>query len=165
MAISPIAGAIYANQVAPQASVIQAEQNAKIDMQNAMAAALANEKEKEVTEVRATEETYHVDPDNEHEKEKNKGQQEREKSNKNENSEQDLSEIEADSLVELETENLDENLENSEEENSSQSRPLKYEHADLLSAKELEARLESLRRAEEAQADDEDKPTFLNLSV
>lgn len=138
MAISPIAGAIYANQVAPQASVIQADQQAKIDMQNAMAAALANEKNKEITEVRATEETYHVDPDNEHEKEKSSQEQ---------------------------SEKNSENSENSELENSENSKPKGYEHAELLSAKELEERLEILRKQEEESQGDEDKPAFLNLSV
>ena len=39
-------------------------------MQNLQAAAVANEKNKEVTEVRPTEETYKIDPENEHEKQK-----------------------------------------------------------------------------------------------
>ena len=38
MAISPVAGAIYANQVAPAASQVQGEQQAKFDIQNALAA-------------------------------------------------------------------------------------------------------------------------------
>ena len=43
MAISPVTGAIYANQVAPAASAIQGEQQAKFDMQSALAAAAASE--------------------------------------------------------------------------------------------------------------------------
>ena len=162
MAISPIAGTIYANQVAPQASVIQADQNAKIDMQNAMAAALANEKDKEISEVRATEETYHLDPKNEHEKEKNN--QEQEKSNEDEQDETENS-----------AENSDENLEQDLSENMStqaeilanepKEQILRYEHAELLSAKELENRLENIRQKEEEQNEDENEPAFLNLSV
>ena len=38
MAISPVAGAIYANQVAPAASQVQGEQQAKFDIQSALAA-------------------------------------------------------------------------------------------------------------------------------
>ena len=48
MAISPVTGAIYANQVAPAASAIQGEQQAKFDMQSALAAAAASEQKKEV---------------------------------------------------------------------------------------------------------------------
>ena len=51
MAISPVTGAIYANQVAPAASAIQGEQQAKFDMQSALAAAAANEQKKEVEEI------------------------------------------------------------------------------------------------------------------
>lgn len=73
MAISPVAAAVYANQVAPAASAIEGSQQARIDMQNAMASALANAKNKEVEEVRPTEETYKIDPENEHEKRGNSG--------------------------------------------------------------------------------------------
>ena len=38
MAISPVAGVIYANQVAPAASQVQGEQQAKFDIQSALAA-------------------------------------------------------------------------------------------------------------------------------
>lgn len=52
MAISPVAGVIYANQVAPAASQVQGEQQAKFDIQSALAAA-ASEQKKEVEEIRA----------------------------------------------------------------------------------------------------------------
>ena len=45
MAISPVAGAIYANQVAPAASQVQGEQQAKFDIQSALAA-VAEQKKK-----------------------------------------------------------------------------------------------------------------------
>ena len=162
MAISPVAGTIYANQVAPQASVIQADQQAKIDMQNAMAAALANEKEKEVTEVRATEETYQVDPDNEHEKERSKEEQERKKSS---DDEQDLAEDFFDDEADDESQNEPEIVANQADLAQKKEQILRYEHAELLSAKELEERLENIRQKEEEQNEDEDKPAFLNLSV
>ena len=68
MAISPVAGAIYANQVAPAASAIQGEQQAKFDMQSALAAAAANEQKKEVEEIRATDEIYKINPDKQEQK-------------------------------------------------------------------------------------------------
>lgn len=67
MAISPVAGAIYANQVAPAASTIQGEQQAKFDIQSALAAA-ASEQKKEVEEIRATDETHKTDPDKQEQK-------------------------------------------------------------------------------------------------
>ena len=76
MAISPVTGAIYANQVAPAASQVQGEQQAKFDMQSALAAAPANEQKKEVEETRATDEIYKINPDKQEQKnakqEKNK---------------------------------------------------------------------------------------------
>ena len=68
MAISPVTGAIYANQVAPAASAIQGEQQAKFDMQSALAAAAASEQKKEVEEIRATDEIYKINPDKQEQK-------------------------------------------------------------------------------------------------
>ena len=68
MAISPVTGAIYANQVAPAASAIQGEQQAKFDMQSALAAAAAREQKKEVEETRATDEIYKINPDKQEQK-------------------------------------------------------------------------------------------------
>ena len=66
MAISPVTGAIYANQVAPAASAIQGEQQAKFDMQSALAAVA--EQKKEVEEIRATDEIYKTNPDKQEQK-------------------------------------------------------------------------------------------------
>ena len=66
MAISPVAGAIYANQVAPAASAIQGEQQAKFDIQSALAAVA--EQKKEVEEIRATDEIYKINPDKQEQK-------------------------------------------------------------------------------------------------
>lgn len=67
MAISPVAGAIYANQVAPAASSVQADELARFDLQNAAANEAVNSKEKQVEEARATEEIYKIDHQNEQE--------------------------------------------------------------------------------------------------
>ena len=66
MAISPVAGAIYANQVAPAASQVQGEQQAKFDIQSALAAVA--EQKKEVEEIRATDEIYKIKPDKQEQK-------------------------------------------------------------------------------------------------
>ncbi|MDY5467289.1 MAG: hypothetical protein SPF98_06870 [Campylobacter sp.] len=66
MAISPVAGAVYANQVAPAASQVQGEQQAKFDMQSALAAVA--EQKKEVEEIRATDEIYKINPDQQEQK-------------------------------------------------------------------------------------------------
>ncbi len=70
MSISPISGIIYANQNMQIPASKQIDFQNKLDLQNVMAAEVLNEKEKEIEEVRPTEESYKIDPQNEHEKEK-----------------------------------------------------------------------------------------------
>ncbi len=85
MAIGPIGNAIYTNQ---QMASVASEQNAaqnKFDLQNLAAAAITNEKEKEVQAVRPTEETGETNEDaerkkrEEEENEKNKEHKDGEK--------------------------------------------------------------------------------------
>ncbi len=70
MSISPISGIIYTNQNMQIPAAKQIEYQNKLDLQNVMAAEVLNEKEREVEEVRPTEESYKIDPENEHEKDK-----------------------------------------------------------------------------------------------
>ena len=79
MAISPVAGAIYANQVAPAASQVQGEQQAKFDIQNALAAVA--EQKKEVEEIRATDEIYKINPDKQEQKNTKQEKKKKEKLN------------------------------------------------------------------------------------
>lgn len=83
MSIGPVGAAIYTNQ---QIATVASEQNAaqnKFDLQNLAAAAIVNEKEKEVSEVRPTEETGETNEDaerkkrEEEENEKNKKDKDR----------------------------------------------------------------------------------------
>ena len=69
MAIGPIGNAIFVNQQTASAASVQGNQNNRFDLQNVAAQAAANEKEKEVMEVRPAEESHEVDPDREHERE------------------------------------------------------------------------------------------------
>ncbi len=71
MAISPLGSVIYTNQNTQAASVKQSDVQNRVDMQNIAAGATANEKGKEIREVRPTEETYKIDPEKEHQKQKN----------------------------------------------------------------------------------------------
>ena len=80
MAISPVTGAIYANQVAPAASQVQGEQQAKFDMQSALAAVA--EQKKEVEEIRATDEIYKTDPERDKQEQKNAKQEKKKKDEK-----------------------------------------------------------------------------------
>jgi len=81
MSIGPIGAAIYTNQAMPVAASEQNAQQNKFDLQNLAAAAIANDKDKEVQEVRPTEETGETNEDaerkkrEEEEKEKNKQKQ------------------------------------------------------------------------------------------
>jgi hypothetical protein len=68
MAIGPIGNAIFVNQQTVAASNVQNAHNNRVDFQNMVAQSLANEKEKEVMEVRPTEENQQVDPDREHQR-------------------------------------------------------------------------------------------------
>ncbi len=68
MAIGAIGNAIYVNQQTAAASSVQNAHNNRVDFQNVVAQASANEKEKEVMEVRPAEENQEVDPDREHQK-------------------------------------------------------------------------------------------------
>lgn len=88
MAIGPIGNAIYVNQ---QMASVAGEQNAalnKFDLQNLAAAAIVNEKEKEVQAVRPTEEIHETNEDaerkkreeEENEKNKEKSEEKEEKS-------------------------------------------------------------------------------------
>lgn len=70
MAISPLGGAIYANQNMQVPASKQIDFQNRLDLQNVQAAEILNEKEKEIEEVRPAEESYKIDPENEHEKEK-----------------------------------------------------------------------------------------------
>jgi len=68
MAIGPIGNAIFVNQQTAAASSVQNAHNNRVEFQNMVAQSLANEKEKEVMEVRPTEENHQVDPDREHQR-------------------------------------------------------------------------------------------------
>lgn len=66
MAIGPIGNAIFVNQQTATVSSVQGNLNNRFDLQNVAAQAAANEKEKEVVEVRPAEEAHEIDPDREH---------------------------------------------------------------------------------------------------
>jgi len=68
MAIGPVGNAIFVNQQTAAASNIQNAHNNRVDFQNMVAQAAANEKDEKVLEVRPTEENHEVDPDREHQK-------------------------------------------------------------------------------------------------
>lgn len=69
MAVGPIGNAIFVNQMTPAATAVQNAHNNRVDFQNMIAQSQVQEKEKEVLEVRPTEENQEVDPDREHTKE------------------------------------------------------------------------------------------------
>ena len=68
MAIGAIGNAIFVNQMTANVSAVQNAHNNRVDFQNMVAQAAAQEKEEKVLEVRPTEENHAVDPDREHEK-------------------------------------------------------------------------------------------------
>ena len=68
MAIGPIGNAIFANQMTANVSSVQNAHNNRVDFQNMIAQAAANEKDEKVLEVRPAEENQEVDPDREHQR-------------------------------------------------------------------------------------------------
>lgn len=68
MAIGAIGNAIFVNQQTATVSSVHGNQNNRFDLQNVMAQQIANEKEKEVSEVRPTEENHEVDEDKDHQR-------------------------------------------------------------------------------------------------
>lgn len=80
MAIGPIGNAIFTNQMTASAASVQNAHNNRVDFQNMVAQATANEKDEKVLEVRPTEENQEVDPDREHQRdEADRGNQRGEK--------------------------------------------------------------------------------------
>lgn len=68
MAVGLVGNAIYVNQQTATATSLQNAHNNRVEFQNMVAQAAAQEKEKEVLEVRPAEENHEVNPDREHEK-------------------------------------------------------------------------------------------------
>jgi electron transfer flavoprotein alpha subunit len=89
MAVGPIGNAIYTNQMTSAATSIQNAHNNRVDFQNMIAQSLVQEKEKEVAEVRPTEENQEVDPDREHQK--NEADQETQRNEKRQKGEEEES--------------------------------------------------------------------------
>ncbi len=78
MSVTPVSANIYVNQNAQVASAAQSEVQAKTEFANVIAGQLANEKEREVAEIRPTEEVYKIDPENEQERRGGQGAEQEE---------------------------------------------------------------------------------------
>ena len=68
MAVGPIGCAVLVNQMTPAVTPVQGGQYTRFELQNIAAQAAVNEKQKEVEELRPTEENHAVDPDREHQR-------------------------------------------------------------------------------------------------
>ncbi|MEA3522742.1 MAG: hypothetical protein U9R50_07185 [Campylobacterota bacterium] len=85
--IGPVANVIYTNQATPiAASEKNALQN-RFELQNLAAADSANDKKKEVEEVRPTEENHKVDEDREHTKQESESENPKDRDAKNDDEE------------------------------------------------------------------------------
>jgi len=87
MAVGLVGNAIYVNQQTASVSSLQNAHNNRVEFQNMVAQAAAQEKEKEVLEVRPAEENQEINPDREHEK--NEADQETARNKKREKSEEE----------------------------------------------------------------------------
>jgi len=81
MSIGAIGSAIFTNQMTANVSSVQNAHNNRVEFQNMVAQASANEKEEKILEVRPAEENQEVDPDKEHQR--NETDQELKRSDKN----------------------------------------------------------------------------------
>lgn len=90
MALGPIGNTIYVNQQTASVASVASSHNNRVEFQNMVAQAAAQEKEKEVLAVRPTEENHQVDPDREHEK--NEADQETARNAKRETKEEESEE-------------------------------------------------------------------------
>ncbi|BCX79407.1 hypothetical protein [Campylobacter sp. 19-13652] len=68
MSVSPLGNINFINQNSPVVSHSASTQQARFDMQAAMASEISAQKEREVEEVRPAEEAYKIDPEHEHER-------------------------------------------------------------------------------------------------
>ena len=66
--IGPVGSTVFVNQQTATVASAHGNQNNKFDLQNVMSQSIVNEKEKQILEVRPTEENQEVDPDREHQK-------------------------------------------------------------------------------------------------
>lgn len=89
MAIGPIGNAIFVNQMTANATALQNAHNNRVDFQNMVAQAAANEKDEKVLEVRPTEENKEVDPDREHQRDETDRENQRSKKRETEETEEE----------------------------------------------------------------------------
>ncbi len=68
MSIGPVESTIFTNQQMASVASEKTSQNSRVDMQNVAAGEIAKDKEKEVKEVRPTEENHKINEDKEHQK-------------------------------------------------------------------------------------------------
>jgi len=90
MAIGAIGNAIYVNQMTANATALQNAHNNRVDFQNMVAQAAANDKDEKVLEVRPTEENQEVDPDREHQRDEADRENQRSEKRETEETEEDM---------------------------------------------------------------------------
>jgi len=90
MAIGPIGNAIFTNQMTASAASVQNAHNNRVDFQNMVAQAAANEKEEKVLEVRPAEENQEVDPDREHQRDEADRENQRSEKREEDETEEDV---------------------------------------------------------------------------
>jgi hypothetical protein len=94
MALSPVGGMIYVNQNMHIGATKQLDFQNRIDLQNAAAATILDEKDKEIEELRPTEESHKIDPEHEHDKKRrDREEQKKRKKSKSQSDKESKEEI------------------------------------------------------------------------
>jgi hypothetical protein len=83
MSVGAIGSAVLVNQMTPAVTHVQGGQYTRFELQNIAAQAAVQEKQKEVEELRPTEENHAIDPDREHQRQEADEELQRGKKRKN----------------------------------------------------------------------------------
>ena len=92
MSIGAIGNTIFTNQMTANVSSVQNAHNSRVDFQNMIAQASANEKDEKVLEVRPAEDNQEVDPDREQQRDEADRETKRAKK-REEESDEELEEV------------------------------------------------------------------------
>jgi len=66
MSVGPIGNVVFVNQMTPAVTPVQGGQYTRYELQNIAAQMAVQEKQKEIEDIRPTEENHAIDPDREH---------------------------------------------------------------------------------------------------
>jgi len=88
-AVSPLGNQIIVNQNTPAVAQVQGDHQNRVAAQSMLTNQAQQEEQKNIAEVRPTEETYKIDPENEHEKQHKQEEEKEQEDQKNKKTHQE----------------------------------------------------------------------------